>query len=319
MLIVGEKINTSTKRIAQAVETGDAAFIAKVACEQVAAGADFIDVNAGTFLKEEVDYLPWLVETVQSAVDIPLCLDTPNPEALVKALECHKGEPMINSISLEEDRFRNLLPVVTSQPCKVVALCMGQCPRHPGPGLIATMDVVGDQFSKGLTFVPQMLRSAKTMQECVELLKPHFQEGGVSTKGKVVLGTVKGDLHDIGKNLVAMMLEGAGFTILDLGVDVSPETFVQEVKKENMGVDIGDIDVIYLAGALGNYINPYSAMRIGLIPRLDPEKITPLGNAASTGAKMVLLSRRCWEKSAQNLKVVISNKRTPNQLPHQTR
>ena len=126
MLIVGEKINTSTKSIAQAVQTSDAAFICKVARDQAAAGAHFIDVNAGTFLNEEVDHLPWLVETVQSAVDIPLCLDSPNPEALIKALECHKGEPMINSISLEEDRFRNLLPVVASQPCKVVALCMAQ-------------------------------------------------------------------------------------------------------------------------------------------------------------------------------------------------
>lgn len=126
MLIVGERINTSTKRIAQAVETGDAALIAKVAREQVAAGADFVDVNAGTFLEREVDYLPWLVETVQGVVDVPLCLDSPNSEALVKALQCHKGEPMINSISLEEDRFRNLLPVVSSQPCKVVALCMAQ-------------------------------------------------------------------------------------------------------------------------------------------------------------------------------------------------
>ena len=68
---------------------------------------------------------------------------------------------------------------------------------------------------------------------------------------------------------------------------------------KTMGVDIADIDVIYLAGALGNYINPYSAMRIGLIPRVDPEKIIPLGNAASTGAKMALLSRRCWERSAE--------------------
>lgn len=126
MLIVGERINTSTKRIAQAVETGDAALIAKVAREQVTAGADFVDVNAGTFLEKEVDYLPWLVETVQDALDVPLCLDSPNPEALIKALRCHKGEPMINSISLEEDRFRNLLPVVTSRPCKVVALCMAQ-------------------------------------------------------------------------------------------------------------------------------------------------------------------------------------------------
>ena len=68
---------------------------------------------------------------------------------------------------------------------------------------------------------------------------------------------------------------------------------------KTMGVDIGDIDVVYLAGALGNYINPYSAMRIGLIPRLDPDKITPLGNAASTGAKMALLSTHCWKRSSE--------------------
>lgn len=100
-------------------------------------------------------------------------------------------------------------------------------------GLIAAMDVVGDQFSKGLIFVPQMLRSAKTMQECVEVLKPLFQEQGVTTKGKVVLGTVKGDLHDIGKNLVGMMLEGAGFSLIDLGVDVAPEAFAEKVKEVN--------------------------------------------------------------------------------------
>lgn len=99
-------------------------------------------------------------------------------------------------------------------------------------GLIAAMDVVGGQFSKGLMFVPQMLRSAKTMQECVELLKPHFKEGEVTTKGKVVLGTVKGDLHDIGKNLVRMMLEGAGFSVIDLQVDVAPEAFVARVNEE---------------------------------------------------------------------------------------
>ncbi len=98
-------------------------------------------------------------------------------------------------------------------------------------GLIATMDVVGEQFSKGLIFVPQMLRSAKTMQECTKLLRPHFQEGDVTTKGKVLIGTVKGDLHDIGKNLVSMMLEAAGFTITDLGVNVSPEKFVEETRE----------------------------------------------------------------------------------------
>ncbi|MFC1951562.1 B12-binding domain-containing protein [Chloroflexota bacterium] len=98
-------------------------------------------------------------------------------------------------------------------------------------GLIAAMDEVGDRFSRGLTFVPQMLRSAKTMQECMKLLQPFFKEGDITSKGKVLIGTVKGDLHDIGKNLVAMMMEGAGFTITDLGVDVSPEKFVQKVQE----------------------------------------------------------------------------------------
>jgi len=98
-------------------------------------------------------------------------------------------------------------------------------------GLIAAMDEVSERFTKGLIFVPQMLRSAKTMQQCMKLLEPLFQEGDVTSKGKVLIGTVKGDLHDIGKNLVSMMMEGAGFTITDLGVDVSPEKFVQKAQE----------------------------------------------------------------------------------------
>ena len=96
-------------------------------------------------------------------------------------------------------------------------------------GLIAAMDVVGERFSKGQMFVPQMLRSAKTMQECVNIIKPFFKEGDITSKGKILIGTVKGDLHDIGKNLVSMMMEGAGFSITDLGVDVGPEKFVEKV------------------------------------------------------------------------------------------
>ena len=76
-----------------------------------------------------------------------------------------------------------------------------------------------------------MLRSAKAMQECTKLLKPYFQEGDVTTKGNVLIGTVRGDLHDIGKNLVSMMLEGAGFTITDLGVNVTPDKFVEKTKE----------------------------------------------------------------------------------------
>ncbi len=98
-------------------------------------------------------------------------------------------------------------------------------------GLIAAMDEVGENFAKGLLFVPQMLRSAKAMQECTKLLTPLFQDGDITLKGKVVIGTVKGDLHDIGKNLVSMMMESGGFKIMDLGVDVPPEKFVQTVKE----------------------------------------------------------------------------------------
>ncbi|MGB2927795.1 MAG: dihydropteroate synthase, partial [Desulfobacterales bacterium] len=91
MLIVGEKINTSRKRIAEAVEKRDASFIGKVAQSQAQAGAHYIDVNAGTFLEKEADRLCWLVEAVQSAVDLPLCLDSPNPDALIAAIKHHNG------------------------------------------------------------------------------------------------------------------------------------------------------------------------------------------------------------------------------------
>jgi cobalamin-dependent methionine synthase I len=126
MIIVGEQINASRKRIEKAIEKRDAAFIIRVAREQADAGAHYIDVNAGTFLDREVDHLCWLVETVQGEVDLPLCLDSSNPKALSEAMKRHKGEPMINSISLEKERFGSLLPTITSRPCHVVALCMGQ-------------------------------------------------------------------------------------------------------------------------------------------------------------------------------------------------
>ena len=148
MIIVGEKINTSRKSIEEAVEKRDEAFIANVARDQANAGAHYIDVNAGTFVNQEIDCLCWLVETVQNAVDLPLCLDSPDPKALSEAIKRHKGEPMINSISLEEDRFRSLLPIVTAQPCHVVALCMGQTSM---PTTVEERVQVGAQLIKKLT------------------------------------------------------------------------------------------------------------------------------------------------------------------------
>lgn len=96
--------------------------------------------------------------------------------------------------------------------------------------LIAAMDEVGQRFEEGDFFVPEMLISARAMQAGLNHLKPYLVETGVQSAGKVAIGTVKGDLHDIGKNLVAMMLEGAGFEVMDLGVDVTPEKFVAAVQ-----------------------------------------------------------------------------------------
>lgn len=101
--------------------------------------------------------------------------------------------------------------------------------------LIAAMDEVGRRFEEGDFFVPEMLIAARAMQAGLSLLKPHLADADVKSAGKVAIGTVKGDLHDIGKNLVAMMLEGAGFEVKDLGVDVSPDAFVQAAAS---GVDV---------------------------------------------------------------------------------
>lgn len=97
-------------------------------------------------------------------------------------------------------------------------------------GLIDAMREVGELFEEGEFYVPEMLIAARAMSAALEILKPHLVEQGVEALGRIAIGTVKGDLHDIGKSLVAMMLEGAGFEIIDLGVDVQPEAFVQAVR-----------------------------------------------------------------------------------------
>ena len=124
MLIVGELINASRKSIAEYVESKDGGALQAVAREQLEAGADYIDVNAGVFVDHEVEYLRWLVETVQSEVEAPCCIDSPDPRAIEAALSVHKGTAMINSISLEKERYDRLLPVLAGTDLRVVALCM---------------------------------------------------------------------------------------------------------------------------------------------------------------------------------------------------
>jgi 5-methyltetrahydrofolate--homocysteine methyltransferase len=102
--------------------------------------------------------------------------------------------------------------------------------------LISAMDIVGKRFAASEIYVPEMLVSAKTMKLGLDIIKPLLQSGEAENRGTIVMGTVKGDLHDIGKNLVTMMMEGAGFKIIDLGVDVKIEDLIDTVKKE--AVDI---------------------------------------------------------------------------------
>jgi cobalamin-dependent methionine synthase I len=124
MLIVAERINSTRKRIAPAVRQRDADFIRREAIKQAEAGAGYIDVNAGTSVAHEVDDLVWLTETVQSATEVPVCLDSANPRALEAALKVHRGGALVNSITAEKDRIENILPLVLKYNTRVVALAM---------------------------------------------------------------------------------------------------------------------------------------------------------------------------------------------------
>ncbi len=102
--------------------------------------------------------------------------------------------------------------------------------------LLAGMGIVGEKFKKEEVFVPEVLIAARAMNKGVEVLKPYLQDSDSQGKGKAILGTVKGDLHDIGKNLVKIMLEGKGIEVIDLGTDVSAETFIEEAKKNDADI-----------------------------------------------------------------------------------
>lgn len=124
MEIVGELINASRKKIRNDIKEKNCEVIQQVAKDQHEHGASFIDVNAGIFVGKEADYLTWLVETVQDTIDAPCCIDSPDPKAVEAAMKVHKGTPMINSISLEKDRYEAMLPLIRGTDVKIIALCM---------------------------------------------------------------------------------------------------------------------------------------------------------------------------------------------------
>jgi corrinoid protein of di/trimethylamine methyltransferase len=134
-------------------------------------------------------------------------------------------------------KLQEIASAVESGKMKVVKVLVGEALAEGlkpidilNKGMIGAMDVVGEKFKTGELFVPEMLVAARAMKAGVEILKPHLASEQNISIGKFIIGTVEGDLHDIGKNLVAMMVESAGFTVIDLGVDVSAEKFIETIQ-----------------------------------------------------------------------------------------
>ncbi len=122
--VIGERINTSRKKVQEAVASRDAGYIIDDVKQQQEAGASFIDVNAGARIGHETEDMKWLLDTIQPVVTIPLALDSPDPAVLEMAFGMVKTEPLINSISLEKDRFDAMMPFLQGKKCKIIALCM---------------------------------------------------------------------------------------------------------------------------------------------------------------------------------------------------
>lgn len=143
-------------------------------------------------------------------------------------------------------------------------------------GLIAAMDAIGRKFTKNEIFIPEMLIAARAMNSAMEILEPILVKTGVKPRGKVVIGTIKQDLHDIGKNLVAMMLKGGGFQVMDLGVDVPPQKFVEAVEQ-------GGAQVVALSALLTTTM-PNMKEVIGALKAAKLKVKTMIGGAPVTQA-----------------------------------
>jgi cobalamin-dependent methionine synthase I len=189
MKIIGEKINGTRKRVAQAIAERDADFIKDLALKQAEAGSTWLDVNAGTHPDKEPDDFTWLIETIQSVVDIPLSLDSANPKALEVAVRAVNKTPMINSISGEPDRLQGILPIVAEHDCQVIALAMDakQIPPTSAERLEVVRTVINEARAHGVPdnhlyidplamTIATNTQSAVTACETVRLVKQEFPE-----------------------------------------------------------------------------------------------------------------------------------------------
>ncbi|HOA54046.1 MAG: methyltetrahydrofolate cobalamin methyltransferase [Acetivibrionales bacterium] len=168
MIIIGEKLNSTNKAAKAAIESLDAVFVHDMARKQLDAGASYIDLNAGMFVEGEPEKLEWLVKTAQEAVDAPLSIDSPNPEAIERALKITASKPIINSITLEKERYDSILPLVLEYGTRVIALCMDDSGM---PETTEERVAIADKLITGLTakgidisdiFIDPMIRPVST-------------------------------------------------------------------------------------------------------------------------------------------------------------
>ena len=174
MLIIGEKINSTRKSIDRAVRTKDREAIVGEALRQKEAGAHYLDVNCGTLTaEEEPATLAWLVEIVQEATGLPLCIDSPNAKALAAGLAVHKGEALVNSISGESERFQQVLPLVQQYNAGVVALCLDDrgIPADTKAAIAVGGKLVDDLVKAGIDlgriYLDPLVRSLATSSDAV--------------------------------------------------------------------------------------------------------------------------------------------------------
>lgn len=179
---IGERINTSRKKVREAVEAKDADYIIDDVIQQQQAGAAFIDVNAGARIGHEVEDMQWLLDTIKPVVTIPLALDSPDPAVLEMAFGQLEEPPMINSISLEKERFETMIPFLKGKRCKIIALCMDDS------GMPSSSE---DIIKRAETLIGELtgIGFAKNDIYIDPLVQPISTD---NTKGRMVLDAVRG-------------------------------------------------------------------------------------------------------------------------------
>jgi len=271
MLIIGEKINGTRKLVNKAVLERDAAHIRHLAVSQVEAGADALDINAGTLPDREPEDIIWLINTVQEVVDKPLCLDSPNPEALLAGISVTRQAPIINSISLEEQRIRQVLPIVAKNGCRVLALALdGSTIPSSSEGRMAVIRRLFEETRKAGVkdedvFVDALIMSVATESEAclITLATMH------AIRAEYPMAHLIGGLSNVSFGLPVRTLLNRAF--LTLAIEAGLDSAIMDP------TDRGLMETLYATNAilgLDPYCAHYSrAFRAGKIgPTLEKRK-----------------------------------------------